>query len=44
MYLSIYFLLIVYPSQVASDDQANEFINNLFISSGGGWNGGDPWF
>jgi hypothetical protein len=37
-------LLIVYPSQAASDDSANYFINNLFNSSGGGSTGGDPWY
>jgi hypothetical protein len=29
-------LLILYPSQAASDESANDFINNLFNSSGGG--------
>jgi hypothetical protein len=37
-------LLILYPSQVASDDLANDFINNHFNSSGGGSTGGDPWY
>jgi hypothetical protein len=29
-------LLILYPSQPASDDSGNDFINNLFNSSEGG--------
>jgi hypothetical protein len=37
-------LLILYPSQVASDDLTNDFINNHFNSSGGGSTGGDPWY
>jgi hypothetical protein len=35
-------LLIVYPSQEALDDPINEFVNNLFNSSGGGSNDDDP--
>jgi hypothetical protein len=34
-------LLILYPSQPASDDSGNDFINNLFNSSGGGSIGDD---
>jgi hypothetical protein len=37
-------LLIIYPSQVPSDDPANDFVNNLFNSSGGGSIGDDPWY
>jgi hypothetical protein len=37
-------LLILYPSQVASDDLVNDFINNLFNRSGGGSTDGDPWY
>jgi hypothetical protein len=37
-------LLILYPSQVASDNPTNDFINNLFNSSGGGSTDGDPWY
>jgi hypothetical protein len=29
---------------VGSDDSANDFINNLFNSSGGGSAGDDPWY
>jgi hypothetical protein len=43
LYLSIYSLLIVYPSQAASDDPANQFINNLFNSSREGSNDGNPY-
>jgi hypothetical protein len=35
-------LLIIYPSHAALDDPANDFVNNLFNSVGGGLNGGDP--
>jgi hypothetical protein len=35
---------ILITLQVASDDLANVVINNLLNSSGGGLNGGDPWF
>jgi hypothetical protein len=35
-------LLILYSSQAPSDDPANDFVNNLFNSSGGGSTGGDP--
>jgi hypothetical protein len=35
-------LLILYPSQAASDDPVNDFINNLFNSFGGDLTGGDP--
>jgi hypothetical protein len=37
-------LLILYPSQVTSNGQANDFINNLFNSSGWGSTGGDPCY
>jgi hypothetical protein len=37
-------LLILYLSHVASDDPANDFINNLFNSFGGGSTDGDPWY
>jgi hypothetical protein len=37
-------LLILYHSQLASNDLANEFLNNLFNSSGGGSTDGDPWY
>jgi hypothetical protein len=37
-------LLILYPSQAALDDPAYDFVNNLFISSGGGLIGDDPWY
>jgi hypothetical protein len=37
-------LLIIYPSQPASNNLANEFLNNLFNSSGGGSTEGDPWY
>jgi hypothetical protein len=37
-------LLILYPLQPASDDPGNDFINNLFNSSGGGSIGDDPWY
>jgi hypothetical protein len=37
-------LLILYPSQTASDDPVNDFINNLFNSSGGGSTGNGPWY
>jgi hypothetical protein len=37
-------LLILYPSQVSSDDPANDFINNLFNSSEGDSIGDDPWY
>jgi hypothetical protein len=37
-------LLILYPLQPASNDPANEFLNNLFNSSGGGSTDGDPWY
>jgi hypothetical protein len=37
-------LLIIYHSQAASDNLANEFVNNLFNNSGGGLNDGDTWF
>jgi hypothetical protein len=37
-------LLILYPSQAASDNPSNDFINNLFNSSGGVSTGGDPWY
>jgi hypothetical protein len=37
-------LLILYPSQAASDDLANDFINNMFNSSGGGSTDSDPWY
>jgi hypothetical protein len=37
-------LLILYPSQLASNDSANEFLNNLFNSFGGGSTDGDPWY
>jgi hypothetical protein len=37
-------LLILYPSRVALDDPVNDFINNLFNSSGGGSTSGDPWY
>jgi hypothetical protein len=37
-------LLILYPLQVPSDDPANDFVNNLFNSSGGGSTDDDPWY
>jgi hypothetical protein len=37
-------LLILYPSQPASDDPGNNFVNNLFNSSGGGSIGDDSWY
>jgi hypothetical protein len=37
-------LLILYPSQPASNDPAIEFLNNLFNSSGGGSTDGNPWY
>jgi hypothetical protein len=37
-------LVIIYPSQAASDDLANDFINNLFNSSGGGLADSNPWY
>jgi hypothetical protein len=37
-------LLILYPSQAASDDLANDFINNMFNSSGGGSTDSDPLY
>jgi hypothetical protein len=37
-------LFIIYPLHAASVDLANDFINNLFNSSGGGSIGGDPWY
>jgi dolichyl-phosphate-mannose--protein O-mannosyl transferase len=37
-------LLILHPSQVASDNPTNDFVNNLFNSSGGGSNDSDSWF
>jgi hypothetical protein len=37
-------LLILYPSQVASNDPANNFVNNLFNSSRGGSTSDDPWY
>jgi hypothetical protein len=36
--------LIIYPSQLASDELANDFINNLFNSPGGGSIGSNPWY
>jgi hypothetical protein len=35
-------LLILYPSQPALNDPTNDFLNNLFNSSGGGSTDGDP--
>jgi hypothetical protein len=37
-------LLILYHLQTPSDDPANDFINKLFNSFGGGSTGGDPWY
>jgi hypothetical protein len=37
-------LLILYHSQPAPNDLTNEFLNNLFNSSGGGSTDGDPWY
>jgi hypothetical protein len=37
-------LLIIYPSQPASDDPENDFVNNLFNTSGGGSIGDDSWY
>jgi hypothetical protein len=37
-------LLILYPSLVALDNLANDFVNNLFNSSGGGLTNDDPWY
>jgi hypothetical protein len=37
-------LLILYPSQPASNDPTNEFLNNLFNSFGGGSTDNDPWY
>jgi hypothetical protein len=37
-------LLILYPSLAASDNPANDFVNNLFNSSGGGLTNDDPWY
>jgi hypothetical protein len=37
-------LLILYPSQAASDDSTNDFINNLFNSSRGGSIGSNLWY
>jgi hypothetical protein len=36
-------LLIVYPSQTALDNPTTQFVNNLFNSSGGGSNDGNPY-
>jgi hypothetical protein len=37
-------LLILYPSQLASNNPANEFLNILFNSSVGSSTNGDPWY
>jgi hypothetical protein len=37
-------LLILYSSQAPSDEPANDFVNNLFNSSGGGSTGDDPGY
>jgi hypothetical protein len=37
-------LLILYPSQPASNDPANEFLNNLFNSTEGDSTDADPWY